>query len=114
MIMVPVSVGELIDKITILEIKLDVIENPIKRVHMFKERSLLLLEYYKLKTEETQSAERKLKRINKEIWRIMDGVDSKHRFWLDQLFLLNKERAAIKREINELTNSEIIEEKQYG
>jgi hypothetical protein len=127
-ILIPVSLGELYDKISILEIKRDKlsntedINNVIKLENINKELKLLNEVINKNNIEIDNDLYARLKRVNNAIWGIEDNIrtfESKHRF--DEMFISlarsvyinNDERSSIKREINELYNSNIIEEKIY-
>jgi len=114
---VPVSAGELIDKITILQIKSFLSDNEYVR----KE----LEELNQIKSTLTQyllEYEIKLKKVNETLWKIEDKIRQKEK---DQefddefielarsVYINNDERARIKREINEQTNSYYKEIKIY-
>lgn len=124
MLTVPVSVGEVIDKITILEIKLDHITDPAKRANIQFEHDTLhqVLHDSGLLTDEVMPLKASLKRINETLWAIEDDIrDCERRHVFDQTFIelarsvyhTNDQRAAIKRAINEATHSKMIEEKSY-
>jgi len=117
----PISVGELFDKITILEIKREFIED-IKRKNVKKELDLLLKIVDQLEIKIKKSLYNQLKDINKKLWLIEDEIriQEKNNLFDEQFILLarsvyknNDERSRIKREINTLFNSNIIEEKSY-
>jgi tetratricopeptide (TPR) repeat protein len=120
---VPTSWGELIDKITILEIKSAEIVNKIARANVVKELSLLQeLAGAHGACEQFSDLKSKLKAVNAALWKIEDAIrekDRKNEF--DEEFIelarsvyrRNDERAAIKRTINTVLASEIIEEKSY-
>ena len=117
----PISVGELFDKITILEIKREFIED-IKRKNVKKELDLLLKIVDQLEIKIKKSLYDQLKDINKKLWLIEDEIriQEKNNLFDEQFILLarsvyknNDERSRIKREINTLFNSNIIEEKSY-
>lgn len=125
LIKIPVSIGELADKITILEIKKTKI----------KEKSKLLAidnELYQLKkiinsknifTSKIKAEIVRLKKINLRLWNIEDSkrkcekkgiFDEKFIKLARNVYLLNDKRANIKLNINKLTNSNIIEIKSYN
>ena len=120
---VPTSWGELIDKITILEIKSVEIVNKIARANVVKELSLLQqLAGAHGACEQLSDLKSKLKAVNAALWKIEDAIrekDRKNEF--DEEFIelarsvyrRNDERAAIKRTINTVLASEIVEEKSY-
>ena len=119
-LLVPVSLGELIDKITILEIKtekitrLEALRNIEKELEALRRVSRPDIEPHLVK---------ELKQVNEDIWNFEDEIRMCER---DQDFgemfvgitrsvhLLNEKRADIKRNINNRYNSDIKEEKSYG
>jgi len=123
MIYIPVSLGELVDKITILHIKLNEITDLNKIANVQKEHSLLTgLDAYKNVADELKPYYKDLFEVNYEIWRLEDIIrecESAGRF--DDYFVQssrkihieNKQRSRIKKEINIKYNSEVIEEKSY-
>lgn len=121
MINVPVSVGELIDKITILEIKLREIKDEGKRKNCHYEHELLvkIMNDHKISFPTQMAA---IKAVNEKLWKIEDDLrlaEVSKKF--DEHFIAatreeyraNDLRAKIKRDINELAHSEIVEEKDY-
>ncbi len=124
MVMAPTAYGELIDKITILEIKVSKTTDPEKLKNINTELSYLnsTLEKSVSITEELIKLKIKLAEINKKLWVIEDRIREKERakeFDTDfvklarDVYFTNDERALIKRKINELLKSGIIEEKIY-
>ena len=123
-IIVPVSSGELIDKITILKIKKKKIFNKSKLKNINNELSLLN-EIYKNNFKNNKKLllyEKKLIKINKKLWDIEDKIrflESKKNFnqqFIDlarAIYINNDERSEIKKKINQLTGSRLIEEKSY-
>lgn len=122
-VMIPVSVGELFDKITILEIKLNNITEESKLINIKNEWNLLTEIAsnidFNYKEKELYNS---LLKINKELWEIEDAKRSheavkdfgeKFVHWARQVYLQNDNRARVKRSINEVYGSEIIEEKSY-
>jgi phage pi2 protein 07 len=117
---IPISVGEFIDKISILEIKLDKISNPGKNNNIKKELSLLL-DLDKLNIVKTIEYQ-ELKEINLKLWKVEDLLRMKE-FRQDfgeefiqlarNVYQLNDIRANLKRKINIKYSSELIEEKSY-
>jgi hypothetical protein len=114
---IPISVGELLDKITILEIKSLFTDNE----YVVKELKELNLIKSAL-TQYTLEYEVKLKRVNEKLWKIEDKLrqlEKEQRFDEEfielarSVYIINDERAQIKREINELTHSAIREVKVY-
>jgi hypothetical protein len=120
--LVPVSWGELIDKITILEIKSHKVVDPAARANIEKELFLLLEKARRPAPAKLFELQGALKAVNKALWDIEDDLRGKEvdgRF--DDEFIAlarsvyrhNDRRAALKREINELLNSGLVEEKLY-
>lgn len=117
---IPVSVGELIDKITILEIKLDKVKDENQKKNITKELKLLNKKLSKISYPPYEFEV--LKSVNARLWEIEDLIRKEEkagRFGEDfilyarMIYMYNDTRATIKREINEFTKSEIIEEKIY-
>ena len=124
--MVPVSVGELLDKISILRIKLEKIPTPEKLVNVRTEYDLLTsIMHSQLKITEEDELFLKLYQLNLKFWEYHDWQRLRWKHVKDgeidfELFKrtreeheLNDERAKLKREINEQYQSEIIEEKFF-
>jgi hypothetical protein len=117
---IPVSVGELIDKISILEIKQKHIKNKTQLKNVNHELSMLLL----LDTENIVNSliYKELKTVNESLWDIEDRLrkyesiekfDGEFITAARNVYKLNDQRAAIKRQINIQYESELIEEKSY-
>lgn len=122
---VPVSIGEVIDKITILEIKQERIPDPAKLDNIRRELTMLkAVVQAEIKTSKALEAlHAKLKGINEELWQIEDDIRDKERAksFDDEfvrlaraVYVTNDQRAAAKREINELLGSTLVEEKSYA
>ncbi len=123
-IMAEISYGELVDKITILEIKTERITDPEKLKNIRTELASLyeIYQQYIGNSTQIQQLRHKLKTVNDILWDIEDDLRTKER---DQIFdsefiqlarsvyLNNDQRCAIKRRINILLGSHIIEEKSY-
>ena len=121
-ILAPVSLGELIDKITILEIKL-IKMNGIKLKNIDKELKLLKYIIQDKNLEIDINLINKLKEVNKNLWQIEDNIrlkESNQEFDKEFIQLArsvykeNDRRASIKKEINQRYNSELVEEKSYN
>ena len=123
-ILVEVSIGELLDKISILDIKKDKIKDDTKLEHIFREYKILKEEYdNKVKNDDKLSKLYKsLKEINSKLWVIEDEkrLCEKNADFGDEFIklsrdvhFLNDERAKIKLEINIHTGSKIKEIKEY-
>ena len=118
----PISIGELVDKITILEIKKIKLQNS-KLENVLKELSFLRKLMEKHQIEITDDLFTQLKEINLTLWNIEDQIRIKEKNKeFDNIFIelarsvyfKNDKRAEIKKRINRLSNSEITEEKSYA
>lgn len=119
----PVSWGELLDKITILEIKAVRISDPAARANV--DRELVLLRSVAepvLPQPGLAALIDSLRRVNLELWQIEDDIRAKEaaaRFDAEfialarSVYLKNDRRAALKRDINSLLRSELVEEKHH-
>ena len=121
-IIAPVSLGELIDKITILEIK-QIHMNGIKLKNIDKELKLLKNIVQDKKLDIDINLINKLKEVNKNLWEIEDNIrikESNQEFDKEFIQLArsvykeNDRRASIKKEINKKYNSDLVEEKLYN
>lgn len=123
-ILIEVGPGELIDKITILEIKAERITDPAKLKNVLHELDILT----KAQREGMQDSEelrklwQELKAINESLWVIEDDIrdcEAKKDFGEQfiqlarAVYITNDKRAAVKKQINTLTGSAIVEEKSY-
>ena len=121
---IPISPGELLDKITILEIKSTQIDNPDKLESVKIELDFLTeaqLKGFKL-DEDLMDLKNQLKEINQTLWTIEDDIRDCER---DQnfgeefinlarlVYKTNDKRALLKKEINIYLGSNIVEEKSY-
>ncbi|MDA7688548.1 DUF6165 family protein [Pelagibacteraceae bacterium] len=121
---IPVSVGELVDKITILEIKNKKIKD-IKKLSNIKLELKLLNEFFrkkKLNTKLIKKLKNYLYDVNLKLWNVEDKLrDHEYKNKFNQNFImlarkvyfLNDKRSKIKKDINESVGSMIIEEKSY-
>ena len=123
-ILVPISVGELVDKISILKIKKKKILNKVKQKNIIKELNFLEKIYKSnfKKNKKLKLYEKELIEINKTLWEIEDKIrscESKNDFnktfisLARAVYINNDKRSLIKKKINLLTGSNIIEEKFY-
>jgi hypothetical protein len=123
-ILVPVSPGELLDKITILRIKVARIQEAAKLANVKRELSLLEQSWRDCGAAAHDLAldERALQNVNERLWDIEDRIrDKEARQIFDRdlielaraVYLCNDERAAIKKRINLQLGSRLIEEKSY-
>ena len=123
---VEVSTGELVDKLSILEIKLLNIKDKEKTKNVYKELETLnpyfqdLLDEYGIKMKNLYT---KISNINKALWDIEDAIRDKEKAeefdeefveLARSVYITNDQRAAVKKEINLLTKSKLIEEKSYS
>ena len=124
-IIVEVSVGELLDKISILEIKKEKIKDPEKLKFISNEHSILKdqLEKNVKSDDKLNKLFQDLKEINAKLWVIEDDKRDceKNKDFGDKFIKLSRDvhfkndiRAQIKKEINLLTDSIIVEEKEYS
>ena len=121
---IPVSPGELIDRLTILQIKTERITDPGRSNRVDKERQLYaeVRERRVPRSEEIEQLTLELKQINEKLWDIEDRIRISEK---DQLFddtfislarsvyKTNDRRAALKRQIDVLLGSVLAEEKEY-
>ncbi len=119
---IDVSNGELVDKVSILKIKLDRIVSAQKRANIQKEFDLLHGKLPAIHMSEQSDSFQRLLAINSRLWDIEDQIrDKESKGEFDEAFILlarqvylqNDRRSQIKREINIKTGSTIIEEKEY-
>lgn len=121
---VPVSWGELLDKLTILEIKRVRITRADARAHIEREHRLLRGAAARaLKQPGIEPLFGALRTVNEALWEIEDAIreeEADGRFgpefiWLARsVYKRNDERAGIKRRINALLDSDLVEEKSYA
>jgi hypothetical protein len=120
---IQVAVGELIDKITILRIKAAQITQPQKLKNIQHELDGLLAKQAKLPVVSgLQELQKSLQTANEKLWKIEDDIrdcESQKQFGEQfvqlarSVYITNDLRCQIKRKINQLFDSEIIEEKSY-
>ena len=123
-VLVDVAPGELIDKITILTIKSERMDDETKLVNVRHELDILTTTRDKdiPASPELDALTAKLKSVNEALWEIEDDIrdceaakDYSQKF-IDlarAVYVTNDERAKLKREINLLLGSDIVEEKSY-
>ena len=123
-ISVPVSFGELIDKITILEIKAARIRDASKLANVRTELDALNQTWSSNAASRTDisDARGRLKKVNEDLWDIEDRIRLKEKAQAfdaefielaRSVYFRNDERAAVKREINQALGSRLVEEKSY-
>jgi len=119
---VEISNGELVDKITILQIKTEKIKDKAKLSNVTKEFNDLLPLLDKLKITTNSSEYLELYYVNSKLWVIEETIRQKEqKLEFDEdfiqiaraVYITNDHRAHLKRVINERTNSGYIEEKEY-
>ena len=124
-IKIELSVGELLDKISILQIKAERIVDPSKLENINKELDILMCLWKDsaYSNNNLESETNDLKAINEELWAIEDKIRDKERNRVFDkgfielaraVYITNDKRADIKRIINSKTGSELIEEKSYS
>ena len=121
---IPASIGELFDKITILEIKKSKIKDDNKLIFINKELDLLkkVVKSKKINTRSLGPLIKKLKNVNLKLWNVEDKLrkfEKNKQFKKDfinyarKVYYTNDKRAILKNEINLKTNSIISEVKSY-
>jgi len=119
--MVPVSWGELLDKITILQIKAERLADADKRANVAAELTLLS-QIAGAARQQAAALTAELKAVNESLWEIEDRIRDKEaaQAFDDEfirlarsVYVTNDRRAAIKRQINRLLGSKLVEEKSY-
>ena len=124
LISVPVSFGELLDKIAILEIKSERIDDPAKLANIRRELELLESTWRAAPESKVEigSERAALKAVNLRLWTIEDEIrmqerrqafDAEFVRLARAVYFENDERARIKREINVKLGSALVEEKSY-
>lgn len=121
--MVEISNGELLDKLSILKIKMENISDETKLINISKEyEELNRLSKNLLSINGIPDLFNKLYEINTELWKTEDLIRSKEKlkefdkefvFYARNVYITNDLRFTIKKEINEKTNSNFVEEKSY-
>ncbi|MCO6474939.1 MAG: DUF6165 family protein [Melioribacteraceae bacterium] len=119
---VEVSNGELVDKVSILRIKLNKIKSEEKLKNVRAEFDILFEEMKKLGINENTEEYKELIKVNTDLWEIEDKIRVKE---LDQefdeefielarsVYIQNDKRFELKKKINAATNSSLFEEKEY-
>ncbi len=123
-VLIPTSVGELVDKITILEIKEKKIVDKKKLRNIRKELSLLNEIFEQIAhVEVLNDIKDNLSNVNKSLWEIEDNIrekEIKQDFTEEfinlarSVYAMNDKRYEIKNKINTLLGSQIVEEKSYS
>lgn len=127
---IEVSNGELVDKLSILDVKSKMVKDEEKLKNIEKERSILSGYYIKLleslddsnKVKSVSDIYLDLIQINTKLWNIEDKIREKEierNFSFEfielarSVYYTNDKRAELKKQINKITNSNLIEEKEY-
>jgi Family of unknown function (DUF6165) len=124
-LLVPVSPGEVLDKITILEIKLEHMQDPDKLANVRTELEQLNTCWSAAVTQDETvcSLRAQLKTVNQALWVIEDDIRDKERSKVfDEQFIelarsvyvTNDRRARIKKELNLYLEAQLVEEKSYS
>ena len=121
---VQTSPGEFLDKLTILEIKSERIQDPAKLANVRRELDLLrgLWRESPLSARDVSAVVERLKQVNEALWEIEDRIrdkeaarafDSEFIELARSVYITNDRRASLKRELNLALGSDLIEEKSY-
>ena len=122
---IPISWGELFDKITILQIKNENLtsQDALKNVEWELKQLQTTLIINFSQDVEVKQLETELRKINKKLWDIEDRIRDKERTssfddefiqLARSVYITNDERSRIKKRINETFGSELVEEKSYS
>ena len=124
---IEISNGEIVDKMTILELKLDKIKNIVQLENITKEWEILndcVMNLFQIFGDKSlYNKVDQLSEVNSKLWDIEDWIrdcEKEKRFDKEfvelarSVYKLNDERSEIKRHINLLTKSQLIEEKSYS
>jgi hypothetical protein len=123
-ILIPISPGELLDKITILQIKAERIADPVKVAHVKTELDMLNKVWNQTVEVDAEigALTAELKSINEALWEIEDNIRDQERDrrfgerfieLARAVYVTNDERANAKKKVNLHLNSTIVEEKSY-
>lgn len=123
-ISVPISPGELVDKLTILEIKSERISDPEKNRNVMTELGMLTQTWEEsaFPIQDVTGQRAALKQVNEDLWEIEDDIrdkelakefDAEFIRLARAVYVTNDRRAALKRDINTLLGSLLVEEKSY-
>jgi hypothetical protein len=121
-ILIPVSLGELADRLEILQLKVIRIQGP-GLAHVQRELALLQARFEPLAPRVPEPLQRQLAAVNAELWQLEDAVRSCERratFGAEfvamarSIYRLNDRRAALKRAISLAGGSPLLEEKVFG
>ena len=119
---VDISLGELVDKVSILAIKLEKMQDPAKLANVKKEYDILQKYMHEAAISEESDEYCRLLDINRKLWEIEDQIREKEKEkcfdpefvgLARSVYFTNDDRAAVKREINLRYGSDLVEEKDY-
>ncbi len=124
-ILVPISPGELIDKLTILRIKSERIsdESKLANVHIEMEQLIKVADATLPPSDELSGLWQELYDVNCDLWQIEDDIrefEHRHDFGAGfiglarSVYITNDRRAELKKRINQLLGSILVEEKSYA
>lgn len=122
MMKIDISIGELVDKVTILAIKTEKIANPEKLKNVKNEYALLKQKMNDIGIDSQDREFKELKDVNLKLWHIEDKIrikeanrefDNEFIQLARSVYFENDKRADIKKRINVNYHSEIMEEKEY-
>ena len=122
---IPSSLGDVADRITILTIKNERMRDPLKLANVRKELAEISEAFFAAvaRTPEFDALFERLKTVNEQLWEIENAIrlcEAKGDFGPEfvrlarSVYQTNDLRAAIKREINTLLGSDLVEEKSYS
>jgi hypothetical protein len=123
-LLIPISWGELFDKITILEIKANSITDSEKLSNINKELAQLtrIANQTEIDTLGCIDIINELKKVNEQLWKIEDAIricENEKKFntrfieLARSVYITNDKRASLKYQLNQMLGSEIVEEKSY-
>ena len=123
-ILIPISPGELLDKITILQIKAERIADPVKVAHVKTELDMLNKVWSEAVEVDAEigALTAELKSVNEALWEIEEDIRDQERGkrfgerfieLARAVYVTNDERANAKKKVNLHLNSTIVEEKSY-
>lgn len=122
LVQIPVSVGELVDRLTILELKQQHLTGD-ALVHVNREYQLLLVAFASVAPLVPAQLREQLRAVNTELWHVEEAIracDARGEFGTQfvalaqQVYRRNDQRAALKRAINKLSGSALVEQKSYS
>jgi len=119
---IDISTGELVDKVTILAIKLEKFKDEAKKANVQKEYDILTVPMNSAGIKVDSKEFLALKEVNLKLWHIEDDIrikEQKKEFDKDfielarSVYFINDDRAKIKKDINLKYKSDLVEEKEY-